>query len=101
MRKQLTPAEAALWEALRKHRLSGMHFRRQHAIGRFVLNFCCPAKKLVIELDGEIHADQRDRDEERTFALEAAGDRVVRFRNEEVLTDMNSVVERISRMVKR
>jgi leucyl-tRNA synthetase len=84
-----------LWRALRKHRQDGFHFRRQHPIQRFIVDFCCTSRKLCIEVDGGIHDEQRERDEERTACLEAAGYRVLRFRNEEVLGGLHLVVRRI------
>jgi len=95
LRRGATPAESVLWEALRRDQLGGLRFRRQHAVDRFVLDFYCPACKLAVEVDGEIHLRQRERDDERTAVLNARGIRVIRFRNEEVLTDLSSVLARI------
>ncbi len=64
--------------------------------GHFVLDFYCPALKLVVEVDGEVHDAQRERDAERTHALEAYGYRVLRVRNEDVLRDLPGVVNRIA-----
>ena len=94
MRKEPTPAEKVLWTALRGRAL-GFRFRRQHPVGRFVLDFYCPIHKLVVEVDGEVHDSQPERDEERTAVIEAHGYRVVRFHNEEVLENLPSVLERI------
>lgn len=69
MRKQPTPAEAHLWQALRGSAL-GVRFRRQHPVGRFILDFWCPEARLVVEVDGEIHEHQQERDTERTAMLE-------------------------------
>lgn len=52
LRKNLTPAEEKLWTHLRGHRMGDVHFRRQHAIGNYIVDFCAPSRKLVIELDG-------------------------------------------------
>ncbi|HEX8276522.1 MAG TPA: DUF559 domain-containing protein [Longimicrobiaceae bacterium] len=95
LRRDGTPAEAVLWEALRSNRLDGLKFRRQHAVGRFVQDFYCPAHKLVVELDGGIHDQQAERDADRTSALAAHGCRVLRFRNEEVFDDLPNVLNRI------
>ncbi|HEX8905508.1 MAG TPA: endonuclease domain-containing protein [Longimicrobiaceae bacterium] len=95
MRREPTEAEDLLWEMLRGRRLDGLRFRRQHPVGRFVLDFYCPVHKLVIEVDGEVHDTQKERDAERTAVIEAHGYRIIRFRNEEVLYNLPSVLARI------
>lgn len=95
LRREMTPAEKKLWNALRKQRLADLRFRRQHPVGRFVLDFYCPATKLGIEVDGGVHDEQIERDRVRTMALESAGYTVLRFRNDEVLNDLPSVLRRI------
>jgi very-short-patch-repair endonuclease len=96
LRAQRTAAEQVLWEALRRRRLNGLRFRCQHPAGPFVLDFCCPAHKLVVEVDGGVHDSQLEQDGYRTAHLEAYGYRVLRFRNEEVLTNLALVLERIA-----
>ena len=71
LRHNQTDAEVRLWAHLRAHRLSGVSFRRQHAIGPYVVDFCAPRVKLIIELDGSQHLDQQEYDQERTAYLEA------------------------------
>ncbi|MCU0532921.1 MAG: endonuclease domain-containing protein [Hydrococcus sp. Prado102] len=95
LRNHLTPAESYLWQALKNRQLIGLRFRCQHPIGRFILDFYCPSCKLAIEVDGEIHSEQVERDTARTEQLEAYGYRVLRFSNEEVLSDLNRVLETI------
>jgi very-short-patch-repair endonuclease len=95
LRHDQTDAEEVLWQMLRDRQLHGIKFRRQTPMGRFILDFYCPAAKLVIELDGAVHDQQQERDEARTAALEARGLRVIRFRNEEVFQALPSVLERI------
>ena len=95
LRRELTPAEQALWNALRGRRVAGLRFRCQHAVGPFVLDFYCPAAQLVIEVDGAIHDQQVEQDAARTEHLEAYGYRVLRFRNDEVLTDLGAVLASI------
>src|SRR5688500_10133767 len=95
LRRPMTKAEEVLWSALRRNQVAGLHFRRQHATGRFILDFYCAARKLCVEVDGSIHDEQRERDEARTQALAHQQIRVIRFRNEEVLNDLKSVVRRI------
>jgi very-short-patch-repair endonuclease len=95
LRKNPTPAESALWEALRGQQLNGLKFRRQHPIGAFVVDFCCPSHQLIVELDGGIHDEQIDYDIERTNLIQARGYRVIRFRNEEVLVNLPAVLDTI------
>ncbi|MEM8640970.1 MAG: endonuclease domain-containing protein [Cyanobacteria bacterium P01_G01_bin.54] len=96
LRKQQTPAEIKLWKALRGRQLAGLKFRRQHPVGSFILDFYCPACKLVVEVDGEIHNQQRDYDQARTEKLQSFGYRVLRVTNEAVLNDLPAVLERIA-----
>ncbi len=95
LRRNLTPAEQKLWQALQRRQLAGLKFRAQHPVGPFILDFYCPAYKLVVELDGAMHEGQADQDAARTQQLENYGYRVIRFRNEEVFTDLPSVLDRI------
>jgi very-short-patch-repair endonuclease len=95
-RKEPAEAEGRLWAALRDQQLGGLNFRRQHPVGPFILDFYCPGKKLCIEVDGGIHDAQREMDEARTEALGTLRIRVIRFRNEEVLDELPSVLARIA-----
>ena len=99
MRKNLTPAEDHLWSALKSKKLDGVKFRCQHPVGNFILDFYCPFYKLAVEVDGEIHSKQRDRDRFRTSKLEKYGYRVIRFSNEEVLTDLPGVLAEIRKVI--
>jgi very-short-patch-repair endonuclease len=92
LRQNQTEAEAKLWSRLRAHRMAGVQFRRQHAIGNYIVDFCSPRRKLVIELDGSQHLDQADYDSERTKYLEAKGYRVLRFWNNEVMNEIEAVL---------
>jgi very-short-patch-repair endonuclease len=96
MRRAPTHAEEVLWRALQKKQVAGLRFRRQHPVGRFVLDFYCASQKLVVEVDGEVHDGQQERDAERTRVLESYGYRVLRFRNDEVLHDLAAVVQKIA-----
>jgi very-short-patch-repair endonuclease len=71
--------------------LNGVHFRRQHAIGPYVVDFCAPREKLVVEVDGGQHLEQQEYDAERTNYLESKGYRLVRFNNGEVLDNIEGV----------
>ena len=91
LRKASTPAEQRLWSKIRNDQL-GVTFRRQHAVGNYIPDFCCPKAKLIIELDGGQHVEQEEYDEERTKYLESLGYRVIRFWNNDVMKDMDSVI---------
>jgi very-short-patch-repair endonuclease len=97
LRRQMTPTEKTLWNALRNGRLDGIKFRRQHPYGPFVLDFFCVEHQLVIEVDGSVHqqAEQRSRDTARDEYLEQHGLRVLRVRAEEVERDLPGVLSRI------
>jgi len=95
MRDNMTEAEARLWEALWGRRLSVLRFRAQHPVGRFILDFYCPSCKLAIEVDGPVHEYQHGRDEDRTTILRTYGYDLIRFSNEEVMTQLPSVLAHI------
>lgn len=97
LRRAPTAAEAVLWSALQGRRLRGLKFRFQHPVGTFVLDFYCPALRLVVEVDGAIHEDAAvaGKDRERQRYLENYGYRVIRFQNETVLKDLALVLDRI------
>ncbi len=95
LRKNLTPAETRLWEALRNKQLEGLRFRCQHPVGNFILDFYCPSCKLVVEVDGQIHAHQTDYDDARTAKLTEYGYKILRFRNEQVMNDLPKVLAEI------
>jgi very-short-patch-repair endonuclease len=97
LRANTTPHERILWRALRELPTEGTHFRRQAPIGPYVVDFFCPAKRLVIELDGGHHNDDEvvRRDRERQLWLEQEGYRVIRFWNSEINNDLTAVLERI------
>ena len=97
LRASTTPHERILWRALRELPLGGSHFRRQAPIGPYVVDFFCPAKRLILEIDGGHHNEDAtaERDRNRQKWLESEGYRVVRFWNSEITTDLNAVLERI------
>ena len=90
-----TDAEAKLWACMRGGQLEGLKFRRQFPVGQFIADFCCPQRRLIIELDGGQHAEQLSADEWRPKLLGERGYRVLRFWNDEVLTNMDGVLEQI------
>ena len=93
LRQTMTDAERTLWCHLRNRQLSGLKFRRQHEIDRYIVDFVCTEALLIVELDGGQHADQVNYDERRTQQLEAMGYRVLRFWNNDVLVNIDSVLE--------
>ncbi len=99
LRRRETEAEAILWAALRGRQVAGLKFRRQRPAGSFVVDFYCPDHRLVIEVDGGIHDGQAEQDAVRTAIIEQYGYRMLRFRNEEVLTDLPAVLTRIAKAV--
>ena len=95
LRQEMTPAEKLLWSRLRNKQLNGLKFRRQHPLGPFIADFYCAARRLVMEIDGDIHDLQPDRDTARTEQFEQYGYRVIRFRNERVLNNIEDVLATI------
>ena len=94
LRKNQTEAEQILWEAIRKKSLD-VKFRRQHIIGANIVDFVCLDHKLVIEVDGKIHLNQKEYDAERTKELESIGFSVIRFTNEEITNEIENVISKI------
>jgi very-short-patch-repair endonuclease len=92
LRQQATECESRLWRALRQ-RLPDRRFRRQHPIGTHIVDFACPARKLAIELDGGQHALLAEEDARRTTELARRGYRVLRFWNNDVLSNLGGVIE--------
>ncbi len=95
-RRTPTVAEQMLWENIRSNKL-GIHFRRQHVIGNYIVDFVCMRNRLVIEVDGKYHngSQQIEADNYRTWYLAERGYRVIRFTNEEVTTDIEKVITTI------
>ena len=100
LRTDLTDAERHLWYHLRDRRLDGWKFRRQFPVGRFVVDFVCIERKLVVELDGGQHSETTVQDTARTAFLNAAGFRVLRFWNDEVFREGEAVLEVIVRALR-
>ncbi|HJU15354.1 MAG TPA: endonuclease domain-containing protein [Stellaceae bacterium] len=96
LRQASTDAERRLWAALRDRRLAGYKFRRQHPIGGFIVDFACTQYRLVIEADGGQHASDPN-DASRTARLENEGWHVLRFWNNDILTNIDGVVDTILR----
>ena len=92
LRSTPTDAEIRLWSRLRRKQLDGFRFRRQHPIGIYIVDFLCPEAKLIVEVDGGQHNVEEDKDEKRTRWLEARGYRIIRFWNNDVLSNTDGVV---------
>jgi len=100
LRKGMTPQERIVWARLRKEQL-GVKFRRQHAMGKYIVDFYCPQKCLVIEIDGGQHFEQKEYDTLRTQHLERLGMTVLRFWNDEVNKNLEGVIFKIIQEVEK
>jgi very-short-patch-repair endonuclease len=102
LRKRMTPAEVAFWSMIRKRQLEGKRFLRQYSVGYYIVDFCCPEHKLVIELDGEVHNSEEAKayDAARTLFLESVGFTVLRFENLEVFDYPERTLDEIRRYLK-
>ncbi|MDO9260382.1 MAG: DUF559 domain-containing protein, partial [Flavobacteriaceae bacterium] len=99
MRANPTQAEALLWGQLKSKNLD-FQYRQQHLIGDFIVDFVCLSKRLIIEVDGKIHDFQVEKDEERTKILEDKGYKIIRFKNEEVIGEIDKVISKIEKELK-
>lgn len=99
-RAQPTRAEELLWSALRRHQL-GVHFRRQHPLDRFVLDFYCGEAQLAVEVDGPEHANQHDYDQSRDTWLNSRGIKVLRIAEDRVRENLPDVLRTIRAELKR
>jgi very-short-patch-repair endonuclease len=95
MRSDPTEAENLLWQRLRRHKLYGLSFRRQHSIGRFIVDFYCAKARLVIEIDGPVHQYRAEEDKARQEYLEGHKLKVLRFNNNIVLNNIDEVIKQI------
>ncbi|WP_324781185.1 endonuclease domain-containing protein [Thiobacillus sedimenti] len=95
LRTHQTEAEARLWYHLRAHRFMGLKFKRQKPVGRYIVDFICWERRLIVELDGGQHAGQSSYDRQRDAWLRSQGYTVLRFWNHEVMQEMEAVLERM------
>ena len=95
LRSNMTGPEARLWSRLRARQLQGLKFRRQHGIGPYIVDFYCPEQSLVIEVDGDSHADadQVVKDKQRETYLQSLGLRVIRYINDDIVKNLDGVLE--------
>ena len=93
LRVNSTPAEEILWQEIRNRKLNGLKFKRQHSIGNYVVDFYCASKRLIVELDGEVHytEDQKEKDKYRDKNLTEMNFRVLRIANSKVLNEIEEV----------
>ncbi|MDF9798633.1 very-short-patch-repair endonuclease [Catalinimonas alkaloidigena] len=100
LRATCTPAETEMWKYLRESQL-GLKFRRRHPIANYIADFYCHQAKIVVEIDGSIHKLQhiKEYDEGRTYVMEQLGIEVLRFSNEEVFSDIETIVEKIRNVI--
>jgi very-short-patch-repair endonuclease len=97
LRENMTETEQLLWERLSKKKIKGYRFKAQHPISKFIVDFYCHKAKLVIEIDGSIHneEDLKERDEGRAVELEEFGLKVIRFKNEEIIINIEHFISKI------
>jgi very-short-patch-repair endonuclease len=95
LRDTETVEEKMIWDIVKDNQILGFRFRRQHPMADFIADFYCHRANLVIEIDGDVHKSQQDYDAARTEIMKTFGVSVIRFRNEEVRGNINSVKEKI------
>jgi very-short-patch-repair endonuclease len=96
LRQRMTLPEKILWQFLRGSSFAGLHFRRQHPVGHYITDFCCPQKKLVIELDGNYHGERKQEDKNRDEFLKKRGFCVLHFTNDLVLDHIDELLRTIA-----
>ena len=103
LRNNTTSAEAELWLMLKSKKLEGRKFRRQYSIGSYIVDFCCPSEKLIIELDGNPHGEYHriHKDENRDKYLESLGFTVLRFENRFVFQDPGYLKDEIIKIINK
>ena len=99
LRQELTPSEKILWEVLRGSKFHGAKFRRQHPIGKYILDFYCPQSKLAIELDGSVHRGREGEDDWREKIVGTHGIRFLRFTNDDVENRLDDVLRKIALVI--
>ncbi|MGM8362757.1 endonuclease domain-containing protein [Flavobacterium sp. ARAG 55.4] len=102
LRENQTEAEEKLWLAVKDNQIAGYKFRRQHPISIYVTDFYCHALQLVIEIDGKYHLDEEQQimDQKRTVDIEFQGLKVIRFKNEEIMSNLEEVIDEIKSHIK-
>jgi very-short-patch-repair endonuclease len=98
LRREMTDSERSLWARLRRNQINGLHFRRQHVLFGFIVDFYCIKAKLAVEVDGGIHLNQKQQDLIRDGILSSKGIEVFRVTNEQVLHSIEDVINKISEL---
>ena len=103
LRNRSTSAEAALWNIIKSKQLEGKKFRRQYSIGSYIVDFCCPSERLIIELDGHPHGEYHkiQKDENRDKYLESLGFTLLRFENRFVFQEPEHLKNEIRKVIKK
>ena len=103
LRNRFTPAEVALWNILKSKNIEGRKFRRQYSIGNYIVDFCCPSEKLIIELDGDPHGEYHriQKDKNRDNYLESLGFTVLRFENRFVFQEPEYLINEIRKAINK
>lgn len=101
LRSNLTPSEAFMCLLLKGKKLDNLKFRRQHSIGKYIVDFYCPKKKIAVELDGASHNGREEYDYNRDLFIQSFGITVLRFKNHEVFNDTEGVLEAIRQASRR
>jgi very-short-patch-repair endonuclease len=101
LRRKMTEAEKRLWNELKNRKLNGLKFRRQHPLRWYIADFYCHERRLVIELDGEIHEKNsiKENDQNRSAELDRLGIIIIRFKNEQILNSLSEVLNEIRKVV--
>jgi len=99
LRENMTEYESILWERLKGKQIDGFRFRRQHPIDFFIADFYCHQARLVVEIDGGIHEKKKEYDEGRTAEMEKFGIKVIRFSNDQIISNLDYVVSIIKKTV--
>lgn len=98
LRREMTDSERRLWTRLRRNQLNGLHFRRQHVLFGFIVDFYCIKAKLAVEVDGGVHLDQKQQDVIRDGILSSKGIEVFRVTNEQVDRSIEDVIKKVSEL---
>ena len=103
LRSRSTSAEVALWNLLKSRNIEGKKFRRQYSIGSYIVDFCCPSEKLIIELDGDPHGEYQriQKDAVRDKYIESLGFFVIRFENKVVFQDPEFIKNEIRKFINK
>ena len=97
LRKNLTNPERIIWQKLRNRQIGGFKFKRQYPIGKYIVDFYSSELNLIIEIDGDVHAYQKENDKRREIFLENRGLKIIRYTNYEIRTNLIGVLEDILR----